>query len=122
MGEYPAVNLTYKPKRIRLIMDRFQTATPPRVDKRTIDFLKISIQPGEDIPTSFSFWNKEKIYENIPSYLTYTNENTHNIIQENIDKSPIRSGMVKTHGPSHCPSIDRKVINFEAKKEAPCFY
>ncbi|MGZ5470475.1 MAG: FAD-dependent oxidoreductase, partial [Nitrososphaeraceae archaeon] len=60
-------------------------------------------------------------YDNIPSYLTYTNEKTHNIIRENIDKSPIRSGMVKTHGPRHCPSIDRKVINFEQKKRHPVF-
>ena len=121
MGEYPAMNLTYNLKELGFIMDRFQTATPPRVDKRTIDFLKMSIQPGENISVSFSFWNSKKVYDNIPSYLTYTNEKTHNIIRENIDKSPIRSGMVKTHGPRHCPSIDRKVINFEQKKRHPVF-
>ena len=121
MGEYPAMNLTYNLKELGFIMDRFQTATPPRVDKRTIDFLKMSIQPGENISMSFSFWNSKKVYDNIPSYLTYTNEKTHNIIRENIDKSPIRSGMVKTHGPRHCPSIDRKVINFEQKKRHPVF-
>jgi tRNA uridine 5-carboxymethylaminomethyl modification enzyme len=121
MGEYPAMNLTYNLKELGFIMDRFQTATPPRVDKRTIDFLKMFIQPGENIPMSFSFWNSKKVYENIPSYLTYTNEKTHNIIRENIDKSPIRSGMVNTHGPRHCPSIDRKVINFEQKKRHPVF-
>jgi tRNA uridine 5-carboxymethylaminomethyl modification enzyme len=121
MGEYPAMNLTYNLKELGFIMDRFQTATPPRVDKRTIDFLKMFIQPGENIPMSFSFWNSKKVYYNIPSYLTYTNEKTHNIIRENIDKSPIRSGMVKTHGPRHCPSIDRKVINFEQKKRHPVF-
>ena len=121
MGEYPAMNLTYNLKELGFIMDRFQTATPPRVDKRTIDFLKMFIQPGENIPMSFSFWNSKKVYDNIPSYLTYTNEKTHNIIRENIDKSPIRSGMVKTHGPRHCPSIDRKVINFEQKKRHPVF-
>ncbi len=121
MGEYPAMNLTHNLKELGFIMDRFQTATPPRVDKRTIDFSKMSIQPGENIPMSFSFWNSKKVYDNIPSYLTYTNEKTHNIIRENIDKSPIRSGMVKTHGPRHCPSIDRKVINFEQKKRHPVF-
>ena len=121
MGEYPAMNLTSNLKELGFIMDRFQTATPPRVDKRTIDFLKMFIQPGENIPMSFSFWNSKKVYYNIPSYLTYTNEKTHNIIRENIDKSPIRSGMVKTHGPRHCPSIDRKVINFEQKKRHPVF-
>jgi len=121
MGEYPAMNLTYNLKELGFIMDRFQTATPPRVDKRTIDFFKMSIQPGENAPMSFSYWNSKKVYDNIPSYLTYTNEKTHNIIRENIDKSPIRSGMVKTHGPRHCPSIDRKVINFEQKKRHPVF-
>jgi tRNA uridine 5-carboxymethylaminomethyl modification enzyme len=121
MGEYPAMNLTSNLKELGFIMDRFQTATPPRVDKRTIDFLKMSIQPGENIPMRLSFWNSKKVYDNIPSYLTYTNEKTHNIIRENINKSPIKSGMVKTHGPRHCPSIDRKVINFEQKKRHPVF-
>ncbi len=121
MGEYPAAHLTESLKDIGLIMDRFQTATPPRIDKRTIDFSKTLIQPGEDLPTSFSFWNKEKVYENIPSYLTYTNENTHRLIKKNINFSPIRSGMVNTHGPRHCPSIDRKVINYEEKKRHPVF-
>ncbi|MCL4377227.1 MAG: tRNA uridine-5-carboxymethylaminomethyl(34) synthesis enzyme MnmG, partial [Actinobacteria bacterium] len=121
MGEYAAMNLTGSLKNLGFILDRFQTATPPRVDKRTIDFSKTLIQPGEDLPVGFSFWNDEKIYENIPSFLTYTNENTHNIIRENIEKSPIKSGMVNTHGPRHCPSIDRKVINFGQKKRHPIF-
>lgn len=121
MGEYPAMNLTHNLKELGFVMDRFQTATPPRIDKRTIDYLKMTIQPGENIPTSFSFWNQKKVYDNIPSYLTYTNEKTHNIIRENIEKSPIKSGMVNTHGPRHCPSIDRKVINFEHKKRHPIF-
>lgn len=121
MGEYAVMNLTESLKNLGFLMDRFQTATPPRVDKRTIDFSKTLIQPGEDIPTSYSFWNDEKIYDNIPSYLTYTNEFTHQIIRENIEKSPIKSGMVNTHGPRHCPSIDRKVINFEHKTRHPVF-
>lgn len=121
MGEYPAMNLTASIRNMGLKMDRFQTATPPRIDKRTIDFSKTRIQPGEDHPVSFSFWDDEKIFENIPSYLTYTNENTHRLIRENISFSPIRSGMVNTHGPRHCPSIDRKVINYEEKKRHPIF-
>ncbi len=121
MGEYAVMNLTESLKNLGFLMDRFQTATPPRVDKRTIDFSETLIQPGEDIPISYSFWNDEKIYDNIPSYLTYTNEFTHQIIRENIEKSPIKSGMVNTHGPRHCPSIDRKVINFEHKIRHPVF-
>ena len=121
MGEYAVMNLTESLKNLGFLIDRFQTATPPRVDKRTIDFSETLIQPGEDIPISYSFWNDEKVYDNIPSYLTYTNELTHQIIRENIEKSPIKSGMVNTHGPRHCPSIDRKVINFEHKTRHPVF-
>jgi len=121
MGEYPAMHLTASIRNMGLKMDRFQTATPPRIDKRTIDFSKTRIQPGEDHPVSFSFRDDEKIFENVPSYLTYTNEKTHRLIKENINFSPIRSGMVNTHGPRHCPSIDRKVINYEEKKRHPVF-
>ncbi|MBM3712260.1 MAG: tRNA uridine-5-carboxymethylaminomethyl(34) synthesis enzyme MnmG [Actinobacteria bacterium] len=121
MGEYSAVNLTTSLRKLGFLMDRFQTATPPRVDKRTVNFTKMKIQPGEELLTSFSFWNEEKIYDNIPSYLTYTNEKTHKIIRDNIEKSPIKSGMVNTHGPRHCPSIDRKVINYNEKKRHPIF-
>ena len=67
MGEYPAMNLTASIKNMGLKMDRFQTATPPRIDKRTIDFSKTQIQPGEDNPVSFSFWDDEKIFDNVPS-------------------------------------------------------
>ena len=121
MGEYAAMNLTSSLKEIGFKMDRYQTATPPRVDRRTIDFSKTTIQPGEPNPISFSCWNEDKVYDNIPSYLTYTNEKTHKVIRDNIDKSPIKSGMINTHGPRHCPSIDRKVINFGSKKRHPVF-
>ena len=121
MGEYAAMNLTGSLKEIGFKMDRFQTATPPRVDRRTIDFSKTTIQPGESDPISFSYWDEDKVYDNIPSYLTYTNEKTHKVIRDNIDKSPIKSGMINTHGPRHCPSIDRKVINFKSKKKHPVF-
>lgn len=121
MGEYPAMNLTGNLIEHGFEMDRFQTATPPRVDKRTIDFSKTVKQSGDIEELSFSFWNEAKTHESIPCYLTYTNEETHRIIMENIDESPIRSGMVDTHGPRHCPSIDRKVINFPDKKKHPVF-
>ena len=121
MGEYPSMFLTDSILKAGLVMDRFQTATPPRIDKRTIDFSKMAVQPGEDIPASFSFWNSDKIFPNIPSYLTYTNDKTHELIRNNISLSPIKSGMVTTHGPRHCPSIDRKVINYEGKSRHPVF-
>jgi len=121
MGEYPAMNLTKNLISLGFEIERFQTATPPRVDKRTVNFSKTEVQYGDKQPLSFSFWNEEKIYQSIKCHLTYTNEKTHKIIAENIEQSPIKSGMVDTHGPRHCPSIDRKVINFPEKKRHPVF-
>ncbi len=121
MGEYPAMNLTKNLISLGFEIERFQTATPPRVDKRTVNFSKTEVQYGDKQPLSFSFWNGEKIYQSIKCHLTYTNEKTHKIIAENIEQSPIKSGMVDTHGPRHCPSIDRKVINFPEKKRHPVF-
>ena len=121
MGEYPAINLTKNLISLGFKINRFQTATPPRVDKKTVNFSKTEVQYGDKQPLSFSFWDEEKIYESIKCHLTYTNEKTHKIIAENIEKSPIKSGMVDTHGPRHCPSIDRKVINFPEKKRHPVF-
>ncbi|MGM0365508.1 MAG: tRNA uridine-5-carboxymethylaminomethyl(34) synthesis enzyme MnmG [Actinomycetota bacterium] len=123
MGEYPAMNLTKNLVSLGFEMDRFQTATPPRVDKRSINFSKTDISPGDKNPGHFSFWHRpgEKLQNNIPSYLTYTNSRTHNLISKNIAHSPIRSGIINTHGPRHCPSIDRKVINFPHKQKHPVF-
>jgi len=121
MGEYPAINLTKNLISLGFKINRFQTATPPRVDKRTVNFSKTEVQYGDKQPLSFSFWDEEKIYESIECHLTYTNEKTHKIIAENIEQSPIKSGMIDTHGPRHCPSIDRKVINFPEKKRHPVF-
>lgn len=121
MGEYPAMNLTDNLISLGFEIERFQTATPPRVDKRTLDLSKTEIQSGEEEPLSFSFWNKGKTHKKIDCYLTYTNKKTHEIIGKYIDQSPIKSGMVKTHGPRHCPSIDRKVINFPEKTRHPVF-
>lgn len=121
MGEYPALSLTDNLIDIGFNIDRFQTATPPRIDRRTVDFSKTAVQYGEEEPLGFSFWDDMKIYRNMNCYLTYTNKKTHKVIEENIKQSPIKSGMVKTHGPRHCPSIDRKVINFPEKARHPVF-
>ncbi|MHB1377957.1 MAG: tRNA uridine-5-carboxymethylaminomethyl(34) synthesis enzyme MnmG [Candidatus Humimicrobiaceae bacterium] len=121
MGEYPCMHLTKSLNDIGIKTDRYQTATPPRIDKRTIDFSKMIEQPGETQAMSFSFWNEKSVHVNIPSYLTYTNKNTHEVIAKNINKSPIKSGIINTHGPRHCPSIDRKVINFPEKSRHPIF-
>jgi len=121
MGEYPAMNLTNNLISLGFKIGRFQTATPPRVDKRTLDLSKTEIQRGEEEPVGFSIWNKGGIRKNIECYLTYTNKKTNEIVRKNIEESPIKSGMVDTHGPRHCPSIDRKVINFPEKTRHPIF-
>ncbi len=121
MGEYPSMNLSSSISDLGIKIDRYQTATPPRIDKNSIDFSKTEPHPGDEEPLSFSFWNKKKVNKNIYSFLTYTNEKTHEVIAKNIDKSPIKSGIINTHGPRHCPSIDRKVINFPNKKRHPIF-
>jgi len=121
MGEYPAMHLSGSLKDLGFEIERFQTATPPRIDKRTIDFSETRIQEGDSGEISFSFWNNAINRRNIPCHLTYTNSQTHKVIAANIDHSPIKTGMVDTHGPRHCPSIDRKVINYPDKTRHPVF-
>jgi tRNA uridine 5-carboxymethylaminomethyl modification enzyme len=120
MGEYPSARLTSSLNAIGMKTDRYQTATPPRIDSRTIDFNKMTEQPGED-NICFSFWKKSRNKSKISSFLTYTNKKTHEVVLANINKSPIKSGIINTHGPRHCPSIDRKVINFPEKIKHPVF-
>lgn len=121
MGEYPAVHLSDSLRRLGFILSRFQSATPPRVDRRSIDFSRLIPQPGDDTPPSFSTRNTKKVHNQIPCYLTYTNAHTHRVVRENIHRSPIKTGAIQTHGPRYCPSIDRKVINFPDKEHHPVF-
>ena len=102
---------------------RFKTGTPARVDKRTIDFSKMEEQKGDEKIVSFSFTNTpEKLERNqVSCWLTYTNEETHEIIRENIDRSPIYSGNIKGTGPRYCPSIEDKVVRFADKKRHQVF-
>ncbi|GFP32705.1 tRNA uridine 5-carboxymethylaminomethyl modification enzyme, partial [Candidatus Hakubella thermalkaliphila] len=121
MGEYPAIHLSESLRRLGFTLSRFQSATPPRVDRRSIDFSRLIPQPGDDIPLSFSTRNPKKVHDQIPCYLTYTNARTHRVVRENIHRSPIKTGAIQTHGPRYCPSIDRKVINFPDKERHPVF-
>ena len=100
---------------------RFKTGTPARVDKNTIDFSKMSIQYGDENIYSFSFMNDTFISKNLPCYLTYTNENTHKIIRDNIHRSPLYNGSIKSVGPRYCPSIEDKVMRFADKDRHQIF-
>lgn len=102
---------------------RFKTGTPPRIDRNTIDFSKMSEQKGDDRIQPFSFTNKEEdiTREQISCWLTYTGEETHNIIKKNIDRSPLFSGVIKGTGPRYCPSIEDKVMKFPDKDRHQLF-
>lgn len=100
---------------------RFKTGTPARVDKNTIDFSKMTPQYGDKDIYPFSFMNDTFVTQDIPCYLTYTNEKTHQIIRDNIDKAPLYNGSIKSVGPRYCPSIEDKVMRFADKDRHQIF-
>ena len=102
---------------------RFKTGTPPRIDKNSVDFSKMSEQKGDERIVPFSFMNCEEDIrrEQISCWLTYTNEETHEIIRENIDRSPLYSGVIKGTGPRYCPSIEDKIMKFPDKDRHQLF-
>lgn len=104
-------------------MLRFKTGTPARIDKRTINFKKMEEQFGDEkvVPFSFSTKKEDVQINQISCWLTYTNENTHRIIRENIDRSPLYSGMIEGTGPRYCPSIEDKVVKFADKNRHQVF-
>lgn len=121
MGEPPSEGLPRSLQNIGLELGRFQSATPPRVDGKTVDFSKMILQPGSEEPLSFAFEPSSHRNPQLPCYLTYTNEVTHQTVRKYLHLSPIKTGKVSEHGPRNCPSIDRKVINFPDKDRHPVF-
>lgn len=120
VGEYSAIQLSAGLRRIGMELDRLQTATPPRVDGRTVEYERMIPQPGDDDVQGFS-GKEQPILPSMPCYLTYTNRRTHEVVRRYLQLSPIRTGMVSGRGPRFCPSIDRKVINFPEKERHPVF-
>lgn len=112
LGEASAKGLSPSLKKLGFNIGRLKTGTPARVDARTIDFDKMIIQPGDDVPSFFSFLPNRPIREQFPCYLTRTTSQTHEIIKNNLDKSPMYSGLIHGIGPRYCPSIEDKVIRF----------
>ncbi|MBP3653827.1 MAG: tRNA uridine-5-carboxymethylaminomethyl(34) synthesis enzyme MnmG [Oscillospiraceae bacterium] len=108
-------------KRLGLNMRRFKTGTPPRVNARTVDFDEMEVQAGDTEIEPFSFENEEVQYNSAVCYLTYTNERTHNIIKENLDRSPIYNGVIDGIGPRYCPSIETKIMTFPDKERHRLF-
>ncbi len=112
LGEMPALGLSESLIRLGFDVKKLKTGTPARVDARTIDFTKMTIQPGDENPSFFSFEPNRVIRPQIPCYLTRTNERTHEIIRANLDKSPMYQGLIKGVGPRYCPSIEDKIVRF----------
>lgn len=120
-GIFPAKYLTESLNKIGIKTRRFKTGTPARVNRRSIDFSKMEIQNGDDEIVPFSFENSELHINQQPCYLTYTNENTHKIIRENLHRSPLYAGIIKSTGPRYCPSIEDKVVRFADKERHQIF-
>jgi tRNA uridine 5-carboxymethylaminomethyl modification enzyme len=122
-GLQAARYLTDSLKSLGIEIYRFKTGTPARIDRRSIDFSKMEEQFGDDEIVPFSFTNTEEDIkkEQVSCWLTYTNENTHNIIRANIDRSPLYSGNIKGTGPRYCPSIEDKVVKFADKERHQVF-
>lgn len=122
-GLQAANYLTDSLKKNGIEMYRFKTGTPARMDKRTIDFSKMEEQKGDErvIPFSFTTNPEEVQIDQVSCWLTYTNEKTHEIIKENLDRSPLYSGMIEGTGPRYCPSIEDKVVKFADKNRHQVF-
>jgi tRNA uridine 5-carboxymethylaminomethyl modification enzyme len=121
VGELPALRLSQSLLAVGLELDRFQSATPPRIDGTTIDVDRMVPQEGDEVPQSFSHWQVPAPRRQVPCFLTHTTAATHDVVSRHLHLSPLRSGSVSGKGPRYCPSIDRKIINFPEKERHPVF-
>ncbi|MED1607326.1 tRNA uridine-5-carboxymethylaminomethyl(34) synthesis enzyme MnmG [Cytobacillus kochii] len=120
-NQQPSIKLSEHLEALGFDMVRFKTGTPPRVNSHSIDYSKTEIQPGDDVPRAFSYETTKYITEQLPCWLTYTNEKTHTLIDNNLHRSPMYSGMIKGTGPRYCPSIEDKVVRFNDKPRHQIF-
>ncbi|WP_077215226.1 tRNA uridine-5-carboxymethylaminomethyl(34) synthesis enzyme MnmG [Bacillus dakarensis] len=120
-NQQPSIRLSEHLEKLGFDLVRFKTGTPPRVNSNTIDYSKTEIQPGDDKPQGFSYETTKYITDQLPCWLTYTNEHTHQIIDQNLHRSPMFSGMVKGTGARYCPSIEDKVVRFNDKPRHQIF-
>ena len=120
-GVFPANKLSECLKKLGVELVRFKTGTPARVNRNSIDFSKMEIQEGDEEIVPFSFENEAKDIEQVPCYLTYTNEKTHEIIRKNLHRSPLYAGEIEGTGPRYCPSIEDKVVRFADKERHQIF-
>jgi len=120
-GMHAAVGLSQCLVKLGLPLRRFKTGTPPRINRRSIDFSKMELQPGDPVAEPFSFRTEGQVYNQAVCYLTYTNEQTHRIIRENLHRSPMYDGTISGVGPRYCPSIETKIVRFADKPRHQLF-
>lgn len=120
-GQFPSVGLSDSLRESGVKLGRFKTGTPARVNGNTIDFSKMIIQPGDEKERNFSFISPRYNREQLPCWLTYTNDETHRIIRENLHRAPLYTGMIQSLGPRYCPSIETKVVRFADKTSHQVF-
>ncbi len=120
-GEAAALGISDSFGSLGFNVGRLKTGTPPRFDGRTIKWDMLELQPGDEFPKPFSFSNSSPELTQLPCYITYTNENTHKVIRDNLDKSPLYSGEIQGVGPRYCPSIEDKVVKFPDKNRHQIF-
>lgn len=120
-GEFPSIGLSESLKKLGLEMGRLKTGTPPRLDAKTIDFSKTEPQYGDNPPVPFSHSTEKIMNPQLPCFITYTNSETHLVIRENLDRSPLYSGKIQGVGPRYCPSIEDKVVRFSEKPRHQIF-
>ena len=120
-GMHPSIGLADNLRALGLPLRRFKTGTPPRINRRSVDFSKMELQPGDDIPEPFSFRTETPVNNTAVCHLTYTNEKTHEIIRANFHRSPMFDGTISGVGPRYCPSIETKVDRFSDKPRHQLF-
>ncbi|XJZ27327.1 tRNA uridine-5-carboxymethylaminomethyl(34) synthesis enzyme MnmG [Bacillota bacterium Lsc_1132] len=120
-NQQPSIKLSEHLEELGFELVRFKTGTPPRVNSHSIDYSKTEIQPGDEVPRAFSYETTKYITDQLPCWLTYTNEQTHQLIDNNLHRSPMYSGMIKGTGPRYCPSIEDKVVRFNDKPRHQIF-
>ena len=120
-GMHPSIGLADNLRKLGLDLRRFKTGTPPRINRRSIDFSQMELQPGDDRVEPFSFKTGHKVNNSAVCHLTYTNEKTHAIIRENLHRSPMYDGSITGVGPRYCPSIETKIVRFADKERHQLF-
>ena len=121
-GDPPSIALADRLREHPFRVDRLKTGTPPRIDARTVNFTKMEAQPGDTPTPVFSFMGKQSDHpQQIPCYITYTNEKTHDVIRKNLHRSPMYSGVIEGIGPRYCPSIEDKIVRFADKDKHQIF-